>query len=221
MLRCLVALLLAVTLSGCEVYTAATPDEIARARYVSPEPPSVTLLSMVNSKSGRSAHSGLLINGSQQVLYDPAGTFTHPDLRRAGDIHYGMSPRFIDYYERYHARFDYFVETQRVPVTREAADQIIANAQARGGSFKLECALTAAAVLQPVAPFDQYVRTTLFPEALRQDFARIPGVKTRYVYESDVGQNKAWGDRPVRGDAIYSDTPLPADDLASIRGGGS
>ena len=40
---------------------------------------------------------GLLINGSQQVLYDPAGTFTHPDLPRAGDVHYGMTPRFVDF----------------------------------------------------------------------------------------------------------------------------
>lgn len=220
MLRCLMALLLAVTLSGCEVYTSATPEQIAGARYVSPEPPSVTLMSMVNTKSGRSAHSGLLINGSQQVLYDPAGTFSHSDLPRAGDIHYGMTPRFVDYYERYHARFDYFVEAQKVPVTREAADRIIANAQARGGSFKLECALTAAAVLQPVPPFDQYVHTTLFPESLRQDFARIPGMKAHYVYENDVGKNREW-DRAVHAEAIYSDTPLPPEGLASVRGGGS
>ena len=119
-------------LAGCEIYQPASPDAIARARYVSPEPPSVTLMSMVNAKSGRSAHAGLLINGSQQVLYDPAGTFTHPDLPRRGDIHYGMTPRFVDYYERYHARFDYFVEAQKVPVSRAAADQLIANAQARG-----------------------------------------------------------------------------------------
>ena len=43
-----------------------------------------------------------------------------------------MTPRFVDYYERYHARFDYFVEAQKVPVSRAAADQIIANAQGAG-----------------------------------------------------------------------------------------
>ena len=100
-------------LAGCEFYTPATPDEVARARYVSDEPASVTLISMVNERSGRSAHAGLLINGSQQVLYDPAGTFSHPDLPRAGDVHYGMTPRYVDYYERYHARFDYYVEAQQ------------------------------------------------------------------------------------------------------------
>ena len=132
MRRALLALTAAASLAGCEVYQPASSDAIARARYVSPEPPSVTLVSMVNTRSGRSAHSGLLINGSQQVLYDPAGTFTHPDLPRRGDIHYGMTPRFVDYYERYHARFDYFVEAQKVPISRAAADQLIANAQAAG-----------------------------------------------------------------------------------------
>jgi len=189
--RQVLAVLALVMLAGCEMYTPASVDEIARARYVSDEPPSITLISMVNAKSGRSAHSGLLINGSQRVLYDPAGTFTHPDLPRAGDIHYGMTPRFVDYYERYHARFDYFVEIQRVPVTREQADQVYANAVARGQSFKMECALTTASVLQPVAPFAG-VRTTLFPETLRQDFAAMPGVSTTHVYDSDVGQNKVW-----------------------------
>ena len=90
------ALAAVLALAGCEFYTPASPDEIARARYVSPEPPSITLMSMVNARSGKSAHSGILINGSEQVLFDPAGTFTHPDLPRKGDVHYGMTPRFAD-----------------------------------------------------------------------------------------------------------------------------
>ena len=191
MRRALLALAAASVLAGGEIYQPASPDAIARARYVSPEPPAVTLMSMVNAKSGRSEHSGLLINGSQQVLYDPAGTFTHPDLPRRGDIHYGMTPRFVDYYERYHARFDYFVEAQKVPISRAAADQLIANAEAQGQSMKLTCGLDVADVLQPVPPF-QGVRKSWFPQALRDDFEHIAGVQDSYVYENDVGQNKAW-----------------------------
>lgn len=191
MRRALVALLAMAALSGCEVYTPASPEAIARARYESPEPPSVTLFSMVNTASGRSEHSGLLINGSQQVLYDPAGTFTHPDLPRAGDIHYGMTPRFVDYYERYHARFDYFVEAQKVPLSRAQADQIIANAQAEGQRMKMTCSLAVADVLRPVPPFES-VRKSIFPEGIREDFDRVAGVEDSYVYEHDVGQNKAW-----------------------------
>ena len=166
-------------------------DEVARARYVSSEPPSVTLLSMVNTGSGRSAHAALLINGSQQVLYDPAGTFTHPALPRRDDIHYGMTPRYVDYYERYHARFDHFVQAQRVYVDRATADQVLANAQAEGKQLKMECGLAVADVLQPVPPF-QEVRKSFFPEVVRRDFAGIAGVENHYVYETDVGKNNAW-----------------------------
>ena len=173
------------------MYEPASFEAIARAKYVSPDPPSVTLMSMVNEKSGKSEHAGILINGSQQVLYDPAGTFTHPELPRRGDVHYGMTPRYVDYYERYHARFDYFVEAQKVPVSRAAADQLIADAQAEGQQMKMTCSLAAADVLRPVPPFTA-VRKSIFPEALRRDFQELPGVEDSYVYENDVGQNKVW-----------------------------
>lgn len=194
--RQVLAVLALVMLAGCEMYTPASVDEIARARYVSDEPPSITLISMVNAKSGRSAHSGLLINGSQRVLYDPAGTFTHPDLPRRGDIHYGMTPRFVDYYERYHARFSHHVVAQTVPISRAAADQLIANAQAEGKVMKAHCALAVADVLRPVPPF-QNVTRSYFPEYLREDFARMPGATTTIISESDVGKNAAWEAEPA------------------------
>ncbi len=191
MKRALAALLAVLIVSGCEIYEPASLDEIARATYVSDAPPSVTLLSMVDARSGRSAHAALLVNGSQQVLYDPAGTFTHPDLPRAGDMHYGMTPRFVDYYERYHSRFSHFVHAQKVPVDRATADRIIADAQAEGKTFKMHCGLAVAGALRRAPQFEA-VRSSYFPEGARKDFARIPGVEDRYVRETDVGQNRAW-----------------------------
>lgn len=191
------ALAAVLALAGCEVYKPATPEAIAAARYVSPEPPSVTLMSMVSNRTHGSAHSALLINGSQQVLYDPAGTFTHPDLPRNGDIHYGMTPRYVDYYERYHARFNYFVEAQKVPVSRATADQLIANVQAEGKVMKMTCALAVGEALRPLPPFQQ-APVGLFPDALRRYFATVPGVQTSYVYDDDVGQNKVWEQTPTQ-----------------------
>lgn len=158
---------------------------------MSDEPPSVTLLSMVSTKSGRSAHSALLINGSEQVLYDPAGTFQHPDLPRRHDIHYGVTPRFLDYYERYHARFSHYVHSQKVYVSRETADLVLANAVAQGRTPKFLCNTSVAGAVQPVPPFGG-VRGGFFPETTREDFARLPGVEDSYVREVDVGQNNVW-----------------------------
>ena len=191
MLRIMLVLVAAVSLAGCEVYRSAEPEEIARARYVSAEPPSVTLVSMVNAETGRSAHSALVINGSQRVLYDPAGTFTHPDLPRRGDVHYGITPRYLDYYERYHARFSHFVHSQKVYVSRETADRVMANAIAEGRTPKMFCASSVTTALRGVPPFTG-VRYTLLPEPTLEDFARIPGVEDSYVYESDIGKNNAW-----------------------------
>lgn len=191
MMRAILALVAIGLLAGCEVYRPAQPDVIARNSYVSDEPPSVTLISMVNTRSGRSAHAALLINGSERVLFDPAGTFSHPDLPRAGDVHYGMTPRFVRYYERYHARFSHYVQSQTVYVSRQSADQVLANAKAHGQSLKLTCNLAVADVLRPVPPFTQ-VRASFFPEAARKDFAAIPGVQDRFVHETDVGKNRAW-----------------------------
>jgi hypothetical protein len=185
------AVVAALLLAGCEIYEPANPDEISRARYVSEDPPSVTLVSMVSTRTGKSAHSALLINGSERVLYDPAGTFTHPDLPRRGDIHYGITPRYLDYYERYHARHSHFVHSQTVYVSRATADQVLANAKAIGPTPKMLCNTSVAAALRPVAPFTE-VRPTISPEDSRKAFAQIPGVEDSYVREDDVGQNNAW-----------------------------
>jgi hypothetical protein len=189
-----IAALTALILAGCETYAPASPEEVARARYESPEPPSITLLSMVNARTGRSAHSALLINGSQQALYDPAGTFTHPELPRRDDIHYGMTPRYVDYYERYHARFSHFVHAQKVEVDRATADQVMANAQAEGKTLKMLCAGSVTGALRGVHPFEE-VRGSFMPESVREDFSRIAGVQDSFVREVDVGKNRAW-ERP-------------------------
>jgi hypothetical protein len=195
MWRAFLALLAACVLAGCEIYRSAEPTEIDAVRYVSDQPPSITLMSMVNSKSNRAAHSALLINGSEQVIYDPAGTFQHPELPRKGDVHYGVTPRFLDYYERYHARFSYYVHAQTIPVSRQTADQILANVQARGRTPKMFCAESVTGALKPVAPF-QNLQITLIPETVRKDFAQIPGVQDSYVREVDVGKNNVWEQGP-------------------------
>lgn len=191
MRRAVLALALGLAVAGCEIYQPASPEAVAAARYVSDEPPSITLMSMVNAKNGRSAHSALLINGSQVVLYDPAGTFTHPDLPRSNDVHYGMSPRYVDYYERYHARFSHFVHRQTISVSRAEADEAIARAEAEGKTAKMHCALAIAAVLQPMPRFDE-VRSSYFPEVLREDFARFDGIDEGFIYGEDEGKVKVW-----------------------------
>lgn len=189
--RIFLAFVAILLLAGCEFYREADVVEVQRASYTSPEPPSITLLSMVDNSDGRSAHSALLISASEQVIYDPAGTFQHPDLPRRGDVHYGVTPRFLDYYERYHARFSHYVQAQKVYVSPETAEQILVNAKAHGKTPKMFCAGSVTSALRSVEPFTG-VRTSFFPESVRRDFAKIPGVQDSYIRENDIGKNNAW-----------------------------
>ena len=175
------------TLGGCAVENGAAPEEIAITRHVSDEPPYVAVVTMVDRRDGRAAHSALIINASQRVIYDPAGTFKHADLVERGDIHYGATDRMVSYYKRYHARFSHYVHEQRIPLTPEQAEAVLRRAQAQGPSPKMFCNIHITAVLNDVR-FLGRLRSSFYPEVLRDQVAKIPGVQDSFVYEEDRGK---------------------------------
>lgn len=186
--RFLAGLLLVAALAACAEEKGAAPYQIDQARHVSDEEPYIALVSMVNRKDEKAAHSALIINASQRVIYDPAGTFQHPELVERGDIHYGATDRMVDYYKRYHARFSHYVHEQRIRVPYEIAELALQRAQAQGPSPKMFCTQHTIAILNDVPGLPDF-KPTFFPENLRREVARIPGVIDAYVYEQDDGKN--------------------------------
>ncbi len=186
------AILLGLTLivSGCVNPNAGTalPAEIAASRAANPEPASITLLTVINGRSDFGEHSALLINGSQQVIYDPAGSFRHSQLPRRDDVVYGITPRYAAYYNSYHARFGYYVKVQKLEISRAQADAMIAAAIERGSVPKLWCATAISDVLNDFPQFAA-IKPTFFPGAIMKRFAEVPGVVTSEVRENDIGQN--------------------------------
>ena len=166
----------------------ASSMEIQAAAYVSPLPSSITLLTMVNEDGDFGEHTGILINASQQVLYDPAGTFRHSTSPNARDVNYGMHPAMVEYYKSYHARRGYYVVVQEIQVSAEIAELIFQRAVAQGKTAKLRCAISASSVLNGVPMFANFP-TTYFPGTIMKYFAELPNVTTTYVYEDDEGQN--------------------------------
>ncbi|MEY8838025.1 hypothetical protein AB9K41_03180, partial [Cribrihabitans sp. XS_ASV171] len=65
----------ALTLAGCAGPQGpqATPEQIQAVAYRDAGPAYLTLYTMVNNRSGAGGHSSLMINGSQRVIFDPAG----------------------------------------------------------------------------------------------------------------------------------------------------
>ena len=67
----------------------APQSAIDRVAYVHPGPKRLTLMTMKNTGSDNGAHTGLMINASQRVLWDPAGTFGHSTIPERNDVHFG------------------------------------------------------------------------------------------------------------------------------------
>lgn len=185
----LIVLSMLVILTACADFENDDPTIVSSRAYISEEAPYVALLTMVNDSGDHGEHSGILINASQTVLYDPAGSFRYEEqLARSRDIHYGMSPRMVDYYQRYHARFGYYVVTQKIYITAEEAEALFRKANEIGTTGQLRCGHSASSVLNSLPRFAN-IPTTYWPGKIRDAMAEVPGIETSYTRENDVGQN--------------------------------
>ncbi len=165
------------------------PDETVRAaRYVSSEPPSITLFTVIGIPRGEGGHSALMINGSQRVIYDPAGSWQHPRIPERHDVLYGITDNFKNFYIDYHARSTYWVAEDTVFVSREVADLAIARAEANGPGAKSFCAVESGTVLQGVPGFEG-APTGFSPLKLRDWFLTLPGVQSKRHMDGDPANN--------------------------------
>ena len=175
-------------ISACAEHIVSDPDTVAAVRYKSDEAPYVELVTMVKKSTGKGAHSALIINASERVIFDPAGTFQHEELAEVEDVHHGATDRLVSYYQRYHARFSHFVHVQRVYLDPPTAERLLLRARSNGAVGKMFCSNETAEVMKSIPQF-AFFRTSMFPENLRVDMAKVSNVEDSYVYEDDDGQN--------------------------------
>lgn len=185
----IIALALPLFLAACADPVWAPDEAVARARYVSDEPPSITLYTVVRRLGGEGAHSGLMINGSQRVIFDPSGSWSNPAAPERNDLLYGITPKLKQYYIDYHARETYDVYEQTVPVSREVADLALQRAAANGAVGNGFCGNSISAILRGLPGFEG-VRRSLFPNKIMRDFGQVPGVVTRKYVDDDPDFNK-------------------------------
>lgn len=202
-LRAFAVLLAGLLLAGCGVPpgTDAGDGAVARSAYAHGAPYSMTLFTVVSVRSGGGAHSGLMINGSERVIFDPAGSFRHPEITEAGDVVYGVTPALEKTYIDYHVRRPYDMVAQTVPLSREEADRLIALAEEAGAAPRAFCARATSGILRE-AGFTAVGRT-FYPGALMRDVARLPGVRTREITVRNVDR-----DHPTYFSASEPDYPV-------------
>jgi len=163
----------------------APQSEIDRLAYVHPGPKRLTLLTMINTGSGNGAHTGLMINASQRVLWDPAGTFGHSSIPERNDVHFGVTPRIEQFYLSFHSRETFYSLIQEIDVTPEVAEMALRLAISNGPTPKAACTTHTSRMLGQLPGFES-IRRTFFPNNLSDQFGRLAGVRTSEYREDDA-----------------------------------
>ena len=185
------ALLLALVLplAACGAKSIIAPEaEVQRAIYRDDSPPSLTLYTMINNRNGEGGHSALMVNGSQRVLFDPAGSWHQPTVPERNDVLFGMTPLMERYYRDYHARETFHLVIQTIPVSPAVAEQALRDVQAYGAVPQAFCANSNSKILRGLPGFDG-LKGTMFPVQLMKRFADYPGVITTTQYDTDSDNN--------------------------------
>ena len=180
----LVALCLVLTACARPQQPSASDAQIAAVSYRDPGPAYIRLYTMINNRSGAGAHSALMVNASQRVIFDPAGSWYSENTAERNDVVYGITPRVAFAYQSAHARSTYHVVIQTVEVSPQVAEQALALVESYGavpGSF---CANATSTILSRIPGFEQ-IDVTMYPNRLADQFATFPGVRTEKYFEDD------------------------------------
>jgi hypothetical protein len=186
LILCLIALL---GLAACGAEPKWAPQEqVDAVRFVSEEPPSITLYTVVNTRTGSGAHSAILVNASERVIFDPAGTWYHPKLSERNDVHFGMTDKAVAFYLDYHTRITYDTIEQKIYVSPQVAELVLQKVKAYGAVPKAMCTQANSSILREVPGFESMPQT-FYPKVLSTAFGKLPGVSTRVITDDDADDN--------------------------------
>ncbi|MBZ4021206.1 hypothetical protein CKO11_01845 [Rhodobacter sp. TJ_12] len=189
MRRLIICTVFPLALAACGAEPVWAPDEaVNAARYSTGNAPSITLFTVIGTTTGAGGHSALMIDGSERVIFDPAGTWKHPTVPERNDVDYGITDRMYKFYIDYHARETWYVREQILPVSPALAEAFIDRVEANGAVPKMMCANETSQVLRSMPGFEDLPRTTS-PLRLSKAFGQLPGVVTKDHYDNDPDDN--------------------------------
>ncbi len=205
MRRIIAALGCLVLLAGCASESTWASDEFVRTRaYKHDGPLRITLFTMINNNTGAGAHTSLMINASQRVIFDPAGSFKHETIPERNDVVFGITPAVADGYTRYHARESFHVRVQTLDVSPELAEGIMRAVMEYGPVPSAQCALSTSSVLAQFFPGQ--IKRGWYPKKLAEQFQEVPRVSSRTLREYDSDDNSRvledWDPNRVTRDAV-------------------
>ncbi|WP_205758599.1 hypothetical protein [Qingshengfaniella alkalisoli] len=186
----LLALAATLALSACGESIYAPDEVVEQYRYSSGGQPSIALVTNINNRTNGGAHSALIIDGPERVVFNPFGTWSHPRSPERNDVHFGFTPDMEDWFIDYHARETYRVVIQRVSVSPQTAAIALERAKAYGAVGPARCTIATSSVLHGLPGFESFP-IVLHPSKAMNNFAQVPGVQTS-IYVDDSPDN--WSD---------------------------
>lgn len=188
MKKILIALATVAALSGCIAApgSESSPEAVAAAAFREEGPQTLTIITMINNRTGGGGHSALMVKSDQTVIFDPAGSFRDPRVVERGDVLYGMSPRWVSSYKSAHARTSFHVVSQEITVTPAQAAQALRLVESYGSVPAAFCANSTTDILSQIDGF-QNIRRTFYPKNLMEQIAARGDVRTTRLYENDDG----------------------------------
>lgn len=188
MRRFLLALMGLVSLGACALTAEprwASDEAVAKAHYTAPGPSYITIFTSLSNETNSGEHTGLLINGSERVLFDPAGTWSRDDFPERNDVIYGMTPPMLASYRKFHVREKYRLVEQTILVPTELADRVAAAAESYGAVPKAQCALSISRILHGIPEFSA-IHPMLLPKRLSDQIkAKLPQASYREIRITD------------------------------------
>jgi hypothetical protein len=165
------------------------PDaEVQRYRTSGSPPPSLTLFTVVSTENGSGGHTSLLVNGSERVLFDPAGTFRMPTAPERNDVIHGFTPRVETVYIDYHARETFNLIRQDMVVSPQVAEMALREVQAYGAVPKAQCSLAISRILRRLPGFEGFP-IAYFPNSTMKSFERYGGGPGVVITDDDADDN--------------------------------
>lgn len=186
---------LPLALSACAAPEVWAPDDVvARAIYREPGRTYLTLYTMRNVGNNNGAHTALLINASQRVMFDPAGAWEQERMPERNDVLFGVTPWLEQFYVSFHARQTFYVVGQSIDVPPPVAEQALNLVLRAGPVAQANCARVTSRVLQQLPGFES-IRQSWGPGKLSDDFGMLAGVETREYREDDADDKSTAVDR--------------------------
>lgn len=190
----------------------ASEQMVEHVRYHDPSPPSLTLLTSIRTATGVGAHSALIINASQRVIFDPAGSFQAtsegmPAGPQRGDVIYGVTPEVLKAYIGFQSGKGFHAVTITLPVSAEVAEDALQKAENHGWVSQAFCADATSSLLASLPGLKGELHTALFPRQFMRNFAKLPGVTAIKTYQNGVEIPNGTANDPdqPRSNAAYSD----------------